>query len=290
MERIACELVDVGVDWITATSPKTNQTAGLWTRALFWLSQEEKRGMDQRAWTFSGYRGLAAGSVQFGDRDDGVCFRLGSHMAKKNWRTVFETCRRASRIDLQYTLRFECDPAQIIARHYRQAKREKKRCPGGPSFSMFSPSDTSSTLYLGSRSSDVFMRIYDKWRESKSDAWSKCVRFEMELKNNPATSFAHSLLTEGSDGGPIIAEISRLLEGRGQTPWITETRRASFDAPLPASDDSRSLTWLATQVAPVLERLFEKGKGEEALRALKLLEISGTGSGVWRQPTQTWTM
>jgi len=268
------ELVDSGVDWITATGNRSGPIRALTTRAHLWAMQEEKRGMEMRPWSMSGYRGIGCGSVQFGEREDGFIFRLGAHLAKRNWRHVFDVTRRASRIDLQYTLRFNCDPSQVITRHYRQAKREKKRCPGGPSYQLVQASDTSSTLYLGSRVSDVFVRIYDKQRQSKMDHYSRCVRFEAEYKNVRAMSVAHELLSSDDEGGTVQAIVAGLLQNRRQSPWLTEWNRASFDAPLPSSDASRKLRWLAVQVAPVCKSLIDAGYIDEVMSALSVFGLA----------------
>lgn len=270
MTGIAFELVDSGVDWITGTGPASGAVDVLVQKTSRWLKDEEAAGEELRSWGFSEYRGFACGSVQVGQRHDGYIFRLGSHMAQRHWQDVFKATRRATRIDLQYTLRFNCDASQIITRSFRQAKRAKRKHPHGPSHSMLHASDQSSTLYLGSRASEKFGRIYDKGRESKNEAFKNCVRFEGEFKGNTANNLAHYLFGLEDCEAAIISEVRAFVQDRGIAPWLTVAHLPCSHAPRLPTDAERRLRWLQTGVRPTVQWLLARVGRDAVLRALGL--------------------
>ena len=57
---------------------------------------------------------------------------------------------------------------------------------------------TGNTLYLGSRTSNVFLRFYDKFLESKEEKWKNFERLEIEYKND-AANIIGSLAHNGDD-------------------------------------------------------------------------------------------
>jgi len=226
--------------------------------------------MERRPWSMSGYQGFACGSLQCGMRPDGYIFRLGGEWAKRHWRDVFHATRKASRLDLQYTLRFNCDPSRIISRSYRQAKREKARHPHGPSHSLYSASNQSSTLYLGSRYSERMARIYDKGRESKSENFRNCVRLEEELKGDTANNFAHQLFVSEDEQRAILSEVCGFIQDRKVSTWLTVDHLPCSHAHRPATDIERRLAWLQVGVRPSVQWLVERIGRDRVLAALGL--------------------
>lgn len=68
---------------------------------------------------------------------------------------------------------------------------------------------TGETLYLGSRKSEVFLRIYDKALEQKVDMpW---IRWELEIKGDKANLFADDLCKHECLGSVIIGVLARYV-------------------------------------------------------------------------------
>jgi len=267
---IEAQLVDCGVDWITGTGLAGAATEVLVHRFANWMDKETARGMERRAWSMSGYQGFACGSLQCGIRHDGHIFRLGGEWAKRHWKDVFHATRKASRLDLQYTLKFNCDPSRIISRSYRQVKRDKARHPHAPSHSLFSASNQSSTLYLGSRWSERFGRIYDKGRESKAETFRNCVRLEVELKGDAANDYAHKLFTTEDEQRSILSEVCAFMQDRNVSTWLTVDHLPCSHAHRPATDIERKLRWLEVGVRPSVHWLLERIGRQKVLAALGL--------------------
>lgn len=271
----AVELISAGVDWLTSTTDEPKAARRLWTKATFWLNQEASRGNDVRTWTMSGYKGHASGSVQMGERPDGLIVRLGGHMAHDYWREVFELTQRASRIDTQYTIRFDVDPAVVIKKLHGQCQRWSKRRKAPRSFSCYTSSDGSSTLYLGSRESETFGRIYDKWRESKQESNRNAVRFETEWKGTKAKLVATHLASSENVAASCASLTAGVVQDSGGSSWVSTEAHHTLCVPTLTSDAERRLQWLRSQVRPVVARLLEVGLRDEVLESLSLLPPPG---------------
>lgn len=60
------------------------------------------------------------------------------------------------------------------------------------------------TLYLGSKKSEVYMRIYDKAAEREREDVEHWIRFEMQLRNDRAFCFIQSLFDNNFDIGTVF--------------------------------------------------------------------------------------
>lgn len=111
------------------------------------------------------------------------------------------------------------------------------------------------TLYIGARTSEEFVRIYDKRAEQNlpesEPAW---YRLEMKLTDDKAINAAHAVINEG------IGVIARLIRGYVDFPSVT-VWGLLFDnvegVTLSAGERKLSDTkaWLMTQVASALARI-----------------------------------
>lgn len=69
----------------------------------------------------------------------------------------------------------------------------------------------STTVYCGSDKSDTLFRIYDKRAEQERFDLSHWVRFEIQLRNNNALSFANLLISGNSLGSLFVKVVNRYL-------------------------------------------------------------------------------
>lgn len=124
--------------------------------------------------------------------------------------------------------------------------------------------DGGATLYIGSRQSEAFVRIYDKGIESGIGGnWIRC---ELELKSSKARFAAFTMANEPDDKAYQWAQA--WLQGYVSFPdkdwqtFITQEgiRLVSANKPEP---DTRK--WLLTQVAPAMARYLNK-TGDTKLR------------------------
>lgn len=137
--------------------------------------------------------------------------------------------------------------------------------------------DAGRTIYLGSRRSQVFLRIYEKGLEQASklglevtDALWAHIRCEVEFKpDNPIAKKAARTITPAGCWG--------------LTDWLIDFTRLAFDAEAERvnvsyrreSDHERALRFMAGQYARHLELLIERHRGDLAGAMEELLHLAG---------------
>ena len=156
-------------------------------------------------------------------------------------------------IDVVYT-RY----ADMIDRGYRQWQRRR--------LTRISNHHGGTTVYVGSRRSDHFLRVYNKTAELRDiDRWiihDAVVRYEIEIKGN------------GIERHQLVDYLAA-----GDRDWVTAVAKWMIDyydiamtidaptmhVPMPRrpTDDERKLRWIRERVVPTLAHLTELGYGDD---------------------------
>lgn len=243
------------IDWLSISTYDEN-AARAWWRLLDEMKTEDRNIMQ--------YQGKQGGS------GDGTLF-VGSGMQKRGMHHLIrvsgalaDECRgllfaqlkqgnvRVTRIDIQITIR---EPKE-----WSQWKLFNRRKRAGKTVSWFESKDrdagTLSTVYVGSRKSDRFSRIYIK----PTKGGGRLLRVEVEYKRDrarlstklmmdkdgihPGDLLLHELENAIGDG-PLLAVFSPHLAGR-EAASVTVTA---------TSDDDKTLRWLMEDVFPVFKRI-----------------------------------
>ncbi len=219
-----------------------------------------------------GYRGHALGKFFVGTGRQGMAM-----YASGAWSADLLEARlryqNAPRLDIQVTLWYQDDIAtQLIdaSAEATLAHREARKLPpyAVRRISSFGGGDT---LYIGSRTSEKYIRIYDKMREKKEPDYENSIRFEVELKGETARMYVH----ECDDAFPQqewwYSKVRTMLREYGislpdcvpDTYAVPEYKKES------ATLESR-LAWLSSQVAPTVAKLARNGHVADAIDALGL--------------------
>lgn len=263
--------INATIDWVTATSQEDSVGYG-WFDLYRRLAARHKKDTAERDWAGLGFNGRSTGSprITWGFRpSDGRYILIASGaLANETWLTVAPTACNVTRLDFAVTV---ARPADRLAEYwYRQVvaypvdKRIKYR--------LIENNQGGQTLYVGSRLSARFGRLYDKSQEQggkPGQAW----RYEVEYKSNVAAEYAKNLVAAvnaGSDPGRAIAStVWRFFDGRGIRPIFSHQDGAITCQPeVTVTSYNRKLQWLRSQVRPSVEKLFQAGRGGEALEAL----------------------
>lgn len=288
-------LVSSDVDWITLTETRKGRKARLQNLAIPLLESESRRGNITRNWGMAGYEGLCCGQCQLGTGSQGAIVRLSSAMAGEQWRALAQHADGCSRLDLQLTIRHPTKVDHLIARHFRQASTYRKLHGNISTVSLFRSSDGSATLYLGKRISERFGRAYDKEKESGQLEWSRCIRYELELKGSKASlALAHLSRTRAESYHLDPKGALALPNGNAvsQSTWISSTvsgfflkRGVRLDLPplpafpigntAPATDLERKLAWAKKCLAPTVAIFASHGKLTDFLSAIGVQCIDG---------------
>ena len=268
------EIVDLGVDWVTATATTKASTNALWNSGMRWMIDEHKQGNDKRLWNFKGYDGFKSGAVAVGARPDSVIVRISGGLARQHFEEAFRVCTNISRLDQQVTVRSKRQAGKVISSCYRRALCKSRQSNRGPSVSILKHSNGSATLYLGQRISEKFGRVYDKGAESQLPVMQGAVRFEYEAKGSVALLEAKALAKSGNAPHHILERVSKFaLDRIGRLEWMS-AKTQTIVLHRAATDKERSLEWMRVGVRPTALRLAELGWAQEVLDCLGVDEIA----------------
>lgn len=278
------QMWDAGLDYIRLTSKDRGQgdeTARIYKQAARSIVAATQEGeADWEEWRWRGYYGKRCRSVSYGSGFQGHILQVSGWQANEpGWQMVpFDN---VPRLDIQLTLWFDTDTPDIAKEYARRsAAYSALRSVGGWKVTYIGGFGNGDTAYIGSRSSDSSIRIYDKYRERGEDedykwAW----RFEVEAKD----SVAASLWPEAGAPTPSSAYwadiVKTRLAGRGVVlPRLRDVLRVPpARIAKEASSCERTLAWLRSQVSPALDRL--RAEGYTVVALARELGLSGAEWG-----------
>lgn len=264
----------------------------------FLVQRQVDSGERLRVFGFSGYRGMAAGEVSWGVRRDGCLLRLSSDAAKEHWAQVYGLATNVSRLDVQVTVQPVTGPTKRLLSHHKELRRKRRAVGRPPKFKFWYGPDGPEAMTLGSRTSDWFGRVYDKFIESGLPEWLGCLRYEVELKRFAASDIASKLDHTEEPHILIEALVSSFVAARGcrlplhvidspappapgdsQDFYKQSLRRRNHSSkflessPLIAVGTGKTrkrLIWLTNAVKPTVQALMDQGQQDLMLEALGL--------------------
>jgi len=279
-ENFVGQVVSSGVDWVTCIYKDRELEKRLQIALDELVHQEYADGNKIKPWGMAGYRGWVCGGVQCGEREDGWCVRLSSEVARLNWWDFYQECDNITRLDCQVTVRFPGDPAAMVVKAEQQAKRFKKKHKAKWECRWVGSTDGSRTLYIGSRWSDHFMRIYDKSRQSKNQVFQGCARYEVQFNRWLARYHASRLADKDTVQGGSAARCSAFMMDHGVSQQFPAKDMSHVCASVVPKNSARSLRWLTEQVRPTVQHLISIGLYSEVCAALGVTLGSQPGNEV----------
>lgn len=257
-------ITNYGVDYVTATAPvHTEADASL--QAVFDSIRfdEMAQGYEEKAARALGTVGTQVGAMYLGSEGTYRMLRVSGEWAN-------DVCEALSwmggkpkitRIDFQFTLGRVYDLANTAERTASEviAWQKENRRPNHPKPRLIQGFGEGDTFNLGSRSSEVYIRVYDKSREQSLEGPPWYWRWEVELKGERAIQ-AYDLYCRSNDRSEAPREIvEAYCQMRGiPLPWDASTELVIQELPRPSTDDESALNWLRTQVRPTVVRLKRK--------------------------------
>lgn len=270
-----------GVDWITTTWPAGHEPSSLdLERAIVKMvmraTGDGTAFWPVEVWAWHGYIGHQIGRVRWGKRPDGMILQVTSDWSQLYLEEVGVTGHNVSRLDIKLDVWHDWDGDMVVSRHKDEALAGRKRINGRPyRVALVNGFGGGDTLYAGSRSSDVYVRVYNKEKESiDNERYKNAVRFECELKDEPARETLERIRRSGYSQAGIAREVAYFCGRRGvDIPVDTgndgQIRR---NATTPRPDAIRKLEWLRTQVSPSVKELMRIFDRCDILEALGLTE------------------
>jgi hypothetical protein len=266
----SCEIISMGVDWITATTKDVDAGVRLLTWASELCTWSMRVGHERRGWGMAGFQGVQAGQVQLGQRNHEAIVRLSSDLAAIEWRRCYALADSVTRFDVQCTTRSSRPAATRIRRDLTAATRRARRSARAATVTSLRCTDGGFTVYLGKRSSNVFGRIYDKGVQSGDQRWQNCVRHEVEYKGDAARLAIREVAARRHDCDGVAACLQGFFSDRsGSLEWLDDTR-SQLTIPRHRRDELSFFRWLRHSVRSGAQRVVECGRGAELLDALGL--------------------
>lgn len=266
------EIIESGIDYLTVTTKSISRGKMAMAEANALAAAAREAGAEVRHWTWQSYAGFTLPGLSYGRRADGTIVRLSSATADQHWRTFLRLADNVTRLDLQTTA-IHHNGTRTVAREARgtciAAGEGHDHWPG---VTLVCGHPHGDTLYIGSRKSDVFIRIYDKCAESKGIYKPGAWRYELEFKRQPARDLAHSLAATTAPRTVISQLIYDRLTHRGVRPaWERPSGSLRVKQTRVRSSDETRLEWMADTVAPAVRSLLRRVPKDDVYRALGLL-------------------
>lgn len=138
-------------------------------------------------------------------------------------------------------------------------------------------SDGGWTVYVGSRTSDKFLRIYDKQAEAGLDY--PLTRIELECKSDYAEGIAQHVDAEGYNNFPAI--IRAFCDFPENARWTDHLASPTLSAGIPKKEKtSDTRRWLMESVAPALAKILTQDHDFYVSFLLKVMTIANVKDGV----------
>lgn len=264
-----CIIKSAGIDWLTLTS--VSRETKLRMRGVFeTISQGDHalgyKTVDAGGHGYTGKRVRHATLQHNGERD------LLSVSGERARSTIL-LCKdgdNASRLDIQITFKLEGETAD---EYLRRAERQAENAPSirgvRPTLDHYVSNGKYQTLYIGSPKSDVRIRIYDKFAESKEERYQGCVRYEVQYRNKPSKALWTYMARSGAGTMYLLQHLLGLLNRRGiSTDHIMLERHDIVKPKQEQNLKERTKGWWASQVAPSVRRVVAEEGWYTAFRIL----------------------
>lgn len=181
-----------------------------------------------------------------------------------------------SRIDFEVTVLNELPSTAFLEGLERSALNYTSTHDSRKQVELRRNNKTGKTLYLGSRYSDRFIRIYDKGKQSKLPELNNFWRAEVEFHRGLAFSQARTLSSYPDEAKYVSVTVNRELSrvGIAWFPISSEPQRVpqALNPQRTQSTNEARKAWLRTQVAPTIKKLRKQTSRTELLELLGLAE------------------
>lgn len=256
------------VDWLSMSCDRATSVAALfdWKKERF--AELSEAGYVAKPWGDHGYRGERIDDVIFGFNGTSLLVQLRSDEARRNWRSLAVQATNISRIDLATTIKPRADVGALARDGYEAARRFRPQRARPTGCSIVEDSKGGQTLYIGSRVSENYGRLYDKGKQSGEEAYSGCWRYEVEYKGKTALAKGRALLAAPRETEAVTGDVHRWFSARGVDPRF-RAGSGSLDSAVPGrlADDEAWLSYCRKCVQPRNRKLRGRRTWLEAAEA-----------------------
>ncbi len=263
-----------GLDWITYVTTEKGETKKLLMAAATAARELENSEMPFQHWKGLGYEGSKLGPYKWGDRKDGSGIMIISGSSATDGLILYELdIGHPTRVDLQVTFHLDTPNTRIAQKAYDQLSAMKasgKRT----GYLKLIRSGTGDTVYVGRRSNNIMLRLYDKTHTYNPGYLGQYWRYEVEYKGVAAKQIFPRIAESKDIAICSIANVfAEYNKRKVLVPFSTETNITAIEVAATISTAETKLKWLEKCVAPVVVQLSLAGYDENVISALKLRGI-----------------
>ncbi len=279
-------VIESQVDWLTCAVHTGRAADELSHYARMLAHTSEADAERDVPFRLKGYEGWQRGRVRFGARSGAALIQLSGDLAARELDTLEPIADSISRVDIACTVRMGQRDNGVGEAAYYWASQWYHDHPNAARPEAHRDADGGYTCYVGKRSSDMFLRIYNKEAESADDAdlaarYERCWRYELEVKGGTARKLAAALVeTEGDQrAADVQAMLHEYVSRHGMEPAFPHSGgRALVKGFRRRSDRESKLAWLDKSVRPAVAWLASTGDPSDIYKALGLNESRSTRS------------
>lgn len=269
------------VDWITATFKRNVSRETISNSAHLHLNDCLALGEHVVMWSSFGYDGWSVSGVKWGRRQQDDLIQVSGDTCQHWWKAIVANASNVSRLDLAVTIKFVDHQISLVSDNWQAIQEVAGNLPIIRNYTIISSLFGGDTLYVGSRSSQQFGRLYDKGLQSEAANYQNCHRWEVEFKKPLAHLVANEAAYSADVDGYILGRVKGWFEERLiETPWQGAERIGAIQLLRKRTTDEKALDWLNRSVSPTVKRLIERGKAADVLLALGIPVIDNDAKEV----------
>lgn len=268
------QTVFCGVDWISGTLNREELDDQVWLAdCLHALYEVQQLGNTIKRRSLLGFDGWESGGCFVGSSETAHYAQFAGKYANDAYHYLEHPKVHISRIDLQITAQYDIELIREGRYQYARAIHHNSLLPDyrRRKIHLFAGSDGGDTVYLGSPSSDVRGRCYNKARQSGDATYERCWRYEVVYRNEYAHRVFRSVVPKDIEASSVILqEVSTWWGERGVSILgMVNWQGTAIGAPkAPQTDVERKLRWVKNQVVPTIRKLAELGYAEELMELI----------------------
>ena len=280
-----CSLLDASIDWFTVTVTDGLRLRFCEAKAERAMKELEATGSPRTFTNRLGFVGDRVDGLFYGRRGDTLMVIGSGTVAASQAAFFLGLATTVTRLDLAVTLQDLDIDRDWTAVALRQASFDGRVDSGLLKTHRIEGTPDGRTLYVGSRSSDRYIRIYDKSAESKGEWPPRSWRWEIEYKRPRAGIVAARLLTAGATPSSVLDVVASALQDvRIILPYGDPPSGWTSKRPPTLTTDETRLRYTSRVVAPFISNLVT-AVGEE--RVVKALEKANLGKWHRKTPPRT---
>lgn len=253
----AYPIVSCGLDWLTCTAKNTDSALAFERVADAELDRQRDTGLALLPTMRLGFNGYKAEHFFFGRREHDLMIQASGPGTNDMAIAAVPFASNVSRLDLQVTIWTEGE-ALDLARDGWQHLRSLPNGPGRPrSFSLIIGHPSGQTLYVNSRASDNFGRLYDKGVESKLGPAGLVWRYEVELKRDLARHAALEFVRGQQPQAFVSNQVHQWMTLRGVRPRFSPVGSSSYRGAILQDRNRDILFWFKQSVSKSIQKAIK---------------------------------